>query len=851
MDKLERQAFQTSRALEFFSEKELSLQIGHDKSRWPLAMVKELIDNSLDGCESAGVLPEIEVFLTDDFIFIGDNGPGLPSRVLEKSLDYMVRVSDKNHYVSPSRGQLGNALKCVWAVPFVLDGEHGRVVVSTGSDVHSIDVSMDRIAQVPVIEHTIEKDGFVRNGTFVKMFLPEQARLELSRGEDVFYKMVSEYALFNPHGDFIAEAHVFYRTSTDCPKWSPSTPTSAFWYTPETLRNLIAAMVSNGDKKSLRAFVGEFRGLAGSQKQKQVVDALELSRATLDDLVEDGDIPIETVTCLLNAMQDYSKPVKPKVLGVIGEGHVKKWMIDHHVDETSFRYKAVYGEVQGLPFTLETAFGVYSDDYEMDVITGLNFAPTLSNPFYNLNWFLQSAEVGDYDPVRLVIHLTSPILNFTDRGKSKVSLPNIIEYALRDSITFVCKNFTKAKRKSARGERIRQNQLEKLCREEKPKKTTVKDAAYQVMEEAYRKTSGPRNLPVNVRQLYYAARPRILELTGKEKFDYGYFSQTLIQDYLDENQDKTENWDIVYDARGKFIEPHTGERVDLGTIEVRRYTRVWGSYLNRKVNIPLPSMSVPTNGPVNRFAFALYIEKEGFDEILKAGNIASKYDMAVMSCKGLSVTASRQLVHDLSSKGVTIFVLHDFDKAGFSIVHTLKNSTKRWTYEDKPNVIDIGLRLTDVEEMSLESETVSYGKNDKDPRINIQESGATQEEAMFLVSGGAPGHWHGKRVELNAMTSEQFLEFLERKFEEHGVHKVVPDRKTLESVFVHACRIRELSSRMETVVDEINEMEVTPPETLLQDVQEKLKNNSFMPWDSAVAGMAEHRHTPWITNGNK
>ena len=39
---------------------------------------------------------------------------------LERSLDYLVRVSDKAHYVSPSRGQLGNALKCVWAAPYVM-----------------------------------------------------------------------------------------------------------------------------------------------------------------------------------------------------------------------------------------------------------------------------------------------------------------------------------------------------------------------------------------------------------------------------------------------------------------------------------------------------------------------------------------------------------------------------------------------------------------------------------------------------------------------------------------------------------------------------------------------------------
>ena len=122
-----RETFTTDRTLEFFSEKELQMQIGHSPNWWPVAMVKELIDNSLDACETAGVLPEIEVIVEADAVSIKDNGPGLPVKIIEQSLDYMIRVSDKSHYVSPTRGQLGNALKCLWAVPFVMSGDSGQI----------------------------------------------------------------------------------------------------------------------------------------------------------------------------------------------------------------------------------------------------------------------------------------------------------------------------------------------------------------------------------------------------------------------------------------------------------------------------------------------------------------------------------------------------------------------------------------------------------------------------------------------------------------------------------------------------------------------------------------------------
>ena len=52
---LERTTFETNRELEFFSEKELSMQIGHGRDLWPVALTKELIDNALDACETAGI----------------------------------------------------------------------------------------------------------------------------------------------------------------------------------------------------------------------------------------------------------------------------------------------------------------------------------------------------------------------------------------------------------------------------------------------------------------------------------------------------------------------------------------------------------------------------------------------------------------------------------------------------------------------------------------------------------------------------------------------------------------------------------------------------------------------------
>ncbi len=172
---LRRTTFVTNRVLEFFSEKELNMQLGHSPDMWPIAVLKELVDNALDAADLAGVAPEITVTLMPDAFSVQDNGPGLPEETLVRSLDYLVRVSDKAHYVSPTRGQLGNALKCVWAAPFVADGTHGRVDVTTGGTRHQIEVTLDRIAQEPHVEHTRHEDSTVKTGTRTMVHWPEIA----------------------------------------------------------------------------------------------------------------------------------------------------------------------------------------------------------------------------------------------------------------------------------------------------------------------------------------------------------------------------------------------------------------------------------------------------------------------------------------------------------------------------------------------------------------------------------------------------------------------------------------------------------------------------------------------------
>src|SRR5271166_1806903 len=113
---LERKAFITSRLADFASKEELTRQIGHAPALWPEVALKELVDNALDECERAGVAPKIAITVAADSISVADNGGGLAPDTVEQILNYANKTSSNAAYVSPTRGQQGNALQTMLAM---------------------------------------------------------------------------------------------------------------------------------------------------------------------------------------------------------------------------------------------------------------------------------------------------------------------------------------------------------------------------------------------------------------------------------------------------------------------------------------------------------------------------------------------------------------------------------------------------------------------------------------------------------------------------------------------------------------------------------------------------------------
>src|SRR5262249_7336279 len=131
------------------------------------------------------------------------------------------------------------------------------------------------------------------------------------------------------------------------------------------------------------------------------------------------------------------------------------------------------------------------------------------------------------------------------------------------------------------------------------RQVTTKEAAWKVIPSAYLKVSGG-TLPAKARQVMYAARREIQEQTG-EMLDDVYFTQRLLPDYVREHPDETRDWDIVFDARGHFTEPHTERIVPLGTIDVRQYLDDVSDHRPGEPRVEVVGGTFPTSGPARRF----------------------------------------------------------------------------------------------------------------------------------------------------------------------------------------------------------------------------------------------------------
>jgi len=429
-------AFRTPRAADFFTEPGLTAECGHPRDEWALALVRELVDNAIDAAEEAGRPPRIEIETTAGRTIVRDNGHGIPADVVADICNPEIRVSSRSLYAAPTRGRQDNAWKTVLGIAYVLGDGRARIEIASCGTRHTIHLSANDLTGVPDIKIESVEDRTCADGTEIVVYWPAEAAGLLEQTSEAFLQLVDGFAYTNPHltinATWLGGSRAYTATDPEWGKWRPSDPTSPWWYTVETFGRLIAATIADLQRRgcdvTVREFIAQFAGMKGTTRQKVVLDALDLHRASLSVLTDGSQLNTDLIGALLCKMQELVKPIRAKKLGLVGKEHLRTRMIACGAMPESFRYRKRLSQEDNVPRVVECAFAYCPDADGRQLICGVNWSATPGTPFRDLgeereslDGLLRQLEATPSQPVIVFAHMACPNVVFTDRAKAAVA----------------------------------------------------------------------------------------------------------------------------------------------------------------------------------------------------------------------------------------------------------------------------------------------------------------------------------------------------------------------------------------------------------------------------------------------
>ncbi|MCP5088598.1 MAG: sensor histidine kinase [Rhodobacteraceae bacterium] len=408
-------------------------------------------------------------------------------------------------------------------------------------------------------------------------------------------------------------------------------------------------------------------------------------------------------------------------------------------------------------------------------------------------------------PLAFTIAISAPFFPIVSSGKA----PDMEPFALAVLDTVV------------KAGRAAQRNAKRARRCDRP---TIKDTVFKLLPEAYERVSDGGRYHANARQLMYEMRPDILRICGIDRFSDSTVTQVAIPEFCEENPDLTAGWKVAYDARGTMYEPHTGQKVALGTVAVGAYTATSRIAFEHTVD---SSTTVHTR-PEERFAGLLFVEKEGFTELIRDSGILERFDLALASTKGMSTTAARALIDEMAGRvpDFAVFVAADFDITGQTIRRTLTSDTARFKFRNRVVAHHIAVTWEQSRRLDSEgrSEPVNLTGDLEKTSATLERSGLDEEAIGFLVEDA-------RRVELNALRPAEFLETLETGIAAQSPPKVIPPEDTLHRAYAELTLRKRLKAEEERLRAEPAPT-LTP--AIMDRLRDKMRCQPILSWDRAL-----------------
>jgi len=417
-----------------------------------ITAVKESVDNSLDACEEARILPDIRVKITkvDDKKNIielqtEDNGPGIPKSSIEKVFGQLL-FGSRFHAIRQSRGQQGIGITGVVMYSQLTTGRktHVRSKIATETSAAVVDIGLDTRKNKATKSNEDRVLWELPDGSLKEHGLEITCRMKAKyqRGRQSVYQYLRMTSIVNPHADITfedpdGEVHHWPRVTERLPRKVESIKPHPHGIHLGTLQRMCTEATDN---RMTSFLYKNFSGVS-TRAAKELLAAAEIN-----EKAKPKSMKADHYRALIEAFQGErllnGKAVKllnppTNCLSPIEELLIKKGLsktIDSRFVTTMTRAPTV---TQGNPFQVEVGL-IFGDgmaaDKPVEVLRFANRVPLmyqqggclLTKAIESVDWRQYGLDQAGgrgvpKGPAAVLVHLASTNVQFTSEAKEALA----------------------------------------------------------------------------------------------------------------------------------------------------------------------------------------------------------------------------------------------------------------------------------------------------------------------------------------------------------------------------------------------------------------------------------------------
>jgi len=422
---------------EFF-EKNRHL-LGYENSTKALiTIIKEGVDNSLDACDEAGILPNVILTLKqigiDRFkIVIEDNGPGIVESKISLAFGKML-FGSKFHRLKQSRGTQGIGISGAILYSQLTTGKSAKITSSTGRKIHEFELMIDTVRNEPnIISHMTHTNKEKWHGIKIE--------LEAEGNYVERYQSIPEYlrqtAIANPYAHLLYNGPngilKFDRTTNVVPRQPKEIKPHPYGIELGILRRMLATTRA----KNLKGFLMRDFTRVGNRSAEQIFRLAKLeSKRKPRSLGAQESERLHKSMQMVKLISPPTNCLSPLTEQLIENGLKKELNAEYFVAVT--RPPAVY---RGNPFQVEVGLAYGGDLNPNSIATFYRFANkvpllyhqsscAITKSVASVDWrrygLQQSSGSIPVGPLVILVHFASVWVPFTSEGKQAIATYPII-----------------------------------------------------------------------------------------------------------------------------------------------------------------------------------------------------------------------------------------------------------------------------------------------------------------------------------------------------------------------------------------------------------------------------------------